>query len=102
MRAAFTKICLTILLAICLAAPAWGQEGAAAGSPDGHDIPGAIGTTEVCPCTFGPIIADTAVPLEKGKFAVQPYFQCRFTGGASAPVGGGSAPAAIISLWICR
>ena len=86
MRVAFlNKICLAILLGIMGVSPVWGQEGAAAGSPDGHDIPGAIGTTEVCPCTFGPLIADTAVPLEKGKFAVQPYVQGRFTGGSFSP-----------------
>jgi hypothetical protein len=27
-----------------------------------------------CPATFGPIITDTAIPIEKGKFAVQPTF----------------------------
>ena len=31
-----------------------------------------------CPATFGPIITDTAVPLEKGKFAVQPTFGLGF------------------------
>jgi hypothetical protein len=31
-----------------------------------------------CPATFGPIITDTAVPLEKGKFAVQPTFGMGF------------------------
>ena len=30
-----------------------------------------------CPSTFGPIITDTAIPIEKGKFAIQP------TGGLS-------------------
>jgi len=27
-----------------------------------------------CPSTFGPIITDTAIPIEKGKFALQPTF----------------------------
>lgn len=31
-----------------------------------------------CPSTFGPIITDTAVPIEKGKFAVQPTFGLAF------------------------
>jgi hypothetical protein len=31
-----------------------------------------------CPPTFGPIITDTAVPLDKGKFAVQPTFGLGF------------------------
>jgi hypothetical protein len=32
-----------------------------------------------CPTTFGPIITDTAIPIEKGKFAVQPTFGMGFT-----------------------
>ncbi len=31
-----------------------------------------------CPATFGPIITDTAIPIEKGKFAVQPTFGMSF------------------------
>lgn len=31
-----------------------------------------------CPATFGPLITDTAVPLEKGKFAIQPTFSLSF------------------------
>ena len=31
-----------------------------------------------CPATFGPIITDTAIPIEKGKFAVQPTFGLSF------------------------
>ena len=34
---------------------------------------------EVCPSTFGPIITDTAIPIEKGKFAIQPTFGLSFT-----------------------
>jgi hypothetical protein len=33
---------------------------------------------EECPSTFGPIIADTAIPIEKGKFAIQPTFGLSF------------------------
>ncbi|MFA5110206.1 MAG: transporter [Desulfobaccales bacterium] len=29
---------------------------------------------EECPTTFGPIITDTAIPIDKGKFAIQPTF----------------------------
>ncbi|MBU4234097.1 MAG: transporter [Proteobacteria bacterium] len=32
-----------------------------------------------CPSTFGPIITDTAIPIEKGKFALQPTFGLSFT-----------------------
>jgi hypothetical protein len=31
-----------------------------------------------CPSTFGPIVTDTAIPIEKGKFAVQPTFGLGF------------------------
>jgi hypothetical protein len=31
-----------------------------------------------CPATFGPIITDTAVPIDKGKFAIQPTFGLGF------------------------
>jgi len=31
-----------------------------------------------CPATFGPIITDTAIPIDKGKFAVQPTFGLSF------------------------
>lgn len=33
------------------------------------------------PCTFGPIITDTAVPIDKGTFAVQPTFFLGFLHG---------------------
>jgi hypothetical protein len=31
-----------------------------------------------CPATFGPIITDTAIPIEKGRFALQPTFGLSF------------------------
>lgn len=31
-----------------------------------------------CPSTFGPIITDTAVPIDKGKFEIQPFFYLGF------------------------
>jgi hypothetical protein len=34
---------------------------------------------EECPSTFGPIITDTAIPVEKGKFVIQPTFGLSFT-----------------------
>ncbi len=36
------------------------------------------GRGDECPATFGPIITDTAVPIDKGKFAVQPTFFLSF------------------------
>lgn len=38
-----------------------------------------------CPTTFGPIITDTAIPIEKGKFAIQPTFGMGFTTGNFSP-----------------
>jgi hypothetical protein len=38
-----------------------------------------------CPATFGPIITDTAVPIDKGKFAVQPTFGLSFVKDAFTP-----------------
>jgi len=38
-----------------------------------------------CPATFGPIITDTAVPIEKGKFAIQPTFGLSLVTGAFSP-----------------
>ncbi len=35
-------------------------------------------TAEECPSSFGPIITDTAIPIDKGKFAVQPTFGLSF------------------------
>ncbi|MBU4446990.1 MAG: transporter, partial [Proteobacteria bacterium] len=31
-----------------------------------------------CPSTFGPIITDTAIPIDKGQFAIQPTFGLGF------------------------
>jgi hypothetical protein len=33
---------------------------------------------EECPATFGPIITDTAIPIDTGKFALQPTFGLSF------------------------
>jgi hypothetical protein len=33
---------------------------------------------EECPATFGPILTDTAIPMEKGKFAIQPTWGLGF------------------------
>jgi hypothetical protein len=35
-----------------------------------------------CPATFGPIITDTAIPIDKGQFAVQPTFGLGFVTGS--------------------
>ena len=38
-----------------------------------------------CPATFGPIIADAAVPIAKGKFAIQPTWGLFFVTDAFSP-----------------
>ena len=38
-----------------------------------------------CPSTFGPIIADTAIPIEKGKFAIQPTWGLSLVTNAFSP-----------------
>lgn len=50
-------------------------------SQAGQTGPAQIGAAEVCPCTFGPLITDTAIPIEKGKFAIQPLVAFGITGG---------------------
>ena len=40
---------------------------------------------EECPATFGPIITDTAVPIEKGAFAIQPTFGLSFITNSLSP-----------------
>ena len=44
-------------------------------------VPAHIGAAEVCPCTFGPLIGDTAIPIEKGGFAIQTLWAMGITGG---------------------
>ena len=38
-----------------------------------------------CPATFGPIIGDAAVPIEKGKFAIQPTWAVSFVTDSFSP-----------------
>lgn len=56
------------------------QEAAPEGQA-GQVVPAHIGAAEVCPCTFGPLITDTAIPIERGKFAIQPLAAFGITGG---------------------
>lgn len=42
------------------------------------ELPGPPEKEEEPPSTFGPLITDTAIPLEQGKFAVQPTFSLGF------------------------
>jgi hypothetical protein len=38
-----------------------------------------------CPATFGPIITDTAIPIDKGRFAIQPTFGLSFVTNSFSP-----------------
>lgn len=57
-----------------------GEGGAAAGGPsaggrgEGYEPEAEATKGEEIPATFGPIITDTAIPVEKGKFVIQPTF----------------------------
>jgi hypothetical protein len=44
----------------------------------GKETPKEEAKEEECPATFGPIITDTAVPIDTGHFAVQPTFGLSF------------------------
>ena len=75
-----------------IAADAKGQETATPSAVEGEiqfTQPEAAGlsgpATDECPTTFGPIITDTAIPIEKGKFAVQPTFGLGFTTSSFSP-----------------
>lgn len=41
-------------------------------------VPVPVLSSDEIPSTFGPIVTDTAIPIEKGKFAVQPTFAYSF------------------------
>lgn len=49
------------------------------------ELPGPPERQEECPSTFGPIITDTAIPIDKGKFAVQPTFGLSFVTDTFSP-----------------
>jgi hypothetical protein len=67
---------------VLVTAPAWGEE---EDPQPGSTRPAQIGVAPICPCTFGPLLVETAVPLEKGAFSIQPLFALSFTGGIFSP-----------------
>ncbi len=91
---------LTVLLVLALAAskPVWSAEesfgparekaAAESGAPaevaaiggrgEGFKPEAEATTGEEVPATFGPIVTDTAIPVEKGQFVIQPTFGYRF------------------------
>jgi len=66
-----------LFLALVLAF-SWTLAGSVALAQTPFELPGPPEKKEECPSTFGPIITDTAIPIEKGKFAVQPTFGLGF------------------------
>ena len=87
--------CLALFCAGCLAAgwlnPAIAADEKAPGTSKPTAVAGEIQfegrgegfqpepAKDECPSTFGPIVTDTAIPIEKGKFALQPTFGLSFT-----------------------
>ena len=57
------------------------EEGKGEGKEEGKEGGEGEAKGNEFPCTFGPIITDTAVPIDKGKFAVQPTFFLGFLHG---------------------
>jgi hypothetical protein len=54
------------------------EDAEAAGKKGENEAKKEGGNEDECPATFGPIITDTAIPIEKGRFAVQPTFGLSF------------------------
>lgn len=90
------KVVVLMVLLLCwiTVTPSWSW---AAASPAAVAEPGAeeASTPEAgqgqppeesaCPPTFGPLITETAVPAEKGSFAIQPLFQMGFVTDSLTP-----------------
>jgi hypothetical protein len=72
---------LLIIFPLCLPATVSLAEPQEEAGGEKAVVPAPIGAAEVCPCTFGPLIADTAIPIEKGQFVIQPLWALSFTGG---------------------
>jgi hypothetical protein len=94
----FAALCLTLMaaagiapLVICPVAEAWAQEGPTRTREEAGESAAEKAreketkAEEECPATFGPIITDTAIPIETGKFAVQPTFGLSFATGNFSP-----------------
>lgn len=81
---------LLIALALTLSLAGWAAKQAAA---EEQEPPAAVkeeggkeeSKEDECPATFGPIITDTAVPIDKGRFAVQPTFGLSFVTHSFSP-----------------
>jgi len=67
------------------AAKGEGKEKREEGKPEGKEEGKEEAKEDECPSTFGPIITDTAIPIEKGKFAVQPTFGLSFVTNTFSP-----------------
>lgn len=78
LRAAIRPLMVLAFLGLAPAATG-GETGPVSGAEPGPAVPAHLTAAEVCPCTFGPIITDTAIPIEKGRLAVQPLWAVGFT-----------------------
>ena len=63
---------------IALAAETPGERTVIGGRGEGFEPEAEAAKDEEIPATFGPIVTDTAIPVEKGQFVVQPTFAYSF------------------------
>lgn len=61
-----------------LVAEAPGERAVVRGRGEGFEPEAEAAAGEEIPATFGPLVTDTAIPVEKGKFVVQPTFAYSF------------------------
>ncbi len=87
MRSASYLFMVLLLLAaaapkpVCANEPPVSAGGRETGGRGEGSEPEAAAAKEECPSTFGPIVTDTAVPIEKGELAIQPTFAYSFVTG---------------------
>ncbi len=84
-----------VLIWVLLTVPGWAQPTAAeekdrtavetVGQGEGKAEAKEEAQGEECPSTFGPIITDTAIPIDKGRFALQPTFGLSFVTHSFSP-----------------
>lgn len=63
---------------VLFAAAAPGQGAVIGGRGEGFEPAAKAAVDEEIPATFGPLVTDTAIPVEKGQFVVQPTFAYSF------------------------
>ncbi len=63
---------------VVLAAATPGESPVIGGRGEGFEPAAEAAKDEEIPATFGPLVTDTAIPVEKGQFVIQPTFACSF------------------------